>query len=195
MLQASGACKNSVSAIIGLGSNLSSDHGSPLDILQAALGLLARDGVEIQSVSRFYATPCFPTGAGPDYVNAAALLRVTLTPKDILSRLHGVEQALGRTRIARWGQRTVDLDLLAFGDEILPDLEGYEYWRNLPIEAQSKRAPEDLIVPHPRLQDRAFVLVPMVDVAPDWVHPVLHQSTRQLLDDLEPDEVEQIKPL
>ncbi len=195
MLQPSGAGNNSASAIIGLGSNLSSDHGSPLDILRAALGLLARDGVEIQSVSRFYATPCFPAGAGPDYVNAAALLRVTLTPKGFLSRLHDVEEALGRTRIARWGQRTVDLDLLAFGDEVLPNQKTFEYWQDLPIETQSERAPEHLIVPHPRLQDRAFVLVPMADVAPDWVHPVMQRSTLQMLDDLDADEVAQIKPL
>jgi len=195
MLQPSGAVIEPASAIIGLGSNLSSDHGSPLEILQTALDLLARDGVEIQSVSRFYSTPCFPAGAGPDYVNAAALLRVALTPNKILSRLHDVEETLGRTRIARWGQRTVDLDLLAFGDEILPDREAFEHWQNLPIEAQSKLAPEHLVVPHPRLQDRAFVLVPMADVAPDWVHPVTRQSTRQMLDDLRADEVAQIKPL
>lgn len=195
MLQPSGAGISQVSAIIGLGSNLSSDHGSPLDILQAALGLLAREGVEIQSVSRFYATPCFPAGAGPDYVNAAALLRVTLTPKGFLSCLHDVEEALGRTRITRWGQRTVDLDLLAFGQDILPDQERFEHWLNLPIEAQSKLTPEQLIVPHPRLQDRAFVLVPMADVASDWLHPVLLKTTCQMLDDLQADEVAQIKPL
>lgn len=195
MLQPSGSGINSGSAIIGLGSNLASDHGSPMDILQAALGLLAQDGVEIQSVSRFYATPCFPAGAGPDYVNAAALLRTTLAPKDLLSTLHDVEEALGRTRIARWGQRTVDLDLLAFGGEILPDQKAFEHWLKLPIEAQSTRAPEHMILPHPRLQDRAFVLVPMADVAPDWVHPVLQCSTRQMLDDLDADEVAQIKPL
>ncbi len=195
MLQPSGADISQVSAIIGLGSNLSSDHGSSLETLQSALEQLAQDDVEIQSVSRFYTTPCFPAGAGPDYVNAAALLRTTLPAKGVLSRLHDIEAALGRTRVARWGQRTVDLDLLAFGQEILPDLATFDHWLTLPIETQSTQAPKQLIVPHPRLQDRAFVLVPMADVAPDWRHPVLQRSTRQMLDDLGPKEAAQIKPL
>ena len=77
----------------------------------------------------------------------------------------------------------------------LPDLEEYLYWRNLPIKAQSTVAPEQLILPHPRIQDRAFVLVPMADVAPDWVHPVTQLSTRQMLGDLRADDVAQIVPL
>lgn len=195
MLQPLGTKVDLTSAIIGLGSNLSSDHGSPLENLQAALDLLVGERVEFQSVSRFYATPCFPAGAGPDYVNAAAVFRTTLSAEDFLLHLHRVEQILGRKRIARWGQRTVDLDLLAFADSVLPDRQRYEHWRDLPLQAQASQAPEQMIVPHPRLQDRAFVLVPMADVAADWLHPVLQQTTRQMLDELPADEVVQIKPL
>jgi len=195
MLQPSGARINPVSAIIGLGSNLSSDQGSPREILQAALDILSQKGVEVQSVSRFYATPCFPEGAGPDYVNAAALLRVNDRMLNLLALLHEVEKTMGRERIQRWGQRTLDLDLLAFGDEITPDIAGFLHWRDLSIDAQSKVAPKQLILPHPRLQDRAFVLVPMNDVAPDWVHPVTGHTTRQMLEALDASDVAQIKPL
>lgn len=195
MLQPSDTGISQVSAIIGLGSNLSSDLGSSADILQAALRLLSHKCVVIQKVSPFYSTPCFPVGAGPDYVNAAVLVQTSLSSKEILLCLHDVEATLGRKRGVRWGQRVVDLDLLAFGQEIQPDQRGFEHWLNLPIESQLELAPQELIVPHPRLQDRAFVLVPMADVASDWVHPVLQQTTRQMLDDLPAEDVAQIKPL
>ncbi|WP_456388352.1 2-amino-4-hydroxy-6-hydroxymethyldihydropteridine diphosphokinase [Profundibacter sp.] len=195
MLQPATPLRQAKSAIIGLGANISVHEGDLSQTLQAGLDMLAGEGVEIQSVSRFYSTPCFPVGAGPDYVNAAALLRVEQTAVDLLSRLHKVEDSMGRERIMRWGQRTLDLDLLAFGDEIAPDLAGYLRWRDLPVEEQSRRAPEQLILPHPRLQDRAFVLVPMADIAPDWLHPVTQLSTRQMLVGLDPAEVAKIKPL
>ncbi len=195
MLQPSEAGIGQVSAIIGLGSNLSSDQGTSQDILGAALRLLTQSNVKIEAVSRFYATPCFPAGAGPDYVNAAALVYTSLDASELLLCLHDVEAALGRERNVRWGQRTADLDLLVFGQEVRPNQRAFEYWLNLSIEAQLKQAPEHLILPHPRLQERAFVLVPMADVAPDWVHPILQQTTRQMLDELPADEVAQIKPL
>ncbi len=195
MLQPTTTRRHPISAIIGLGANLPSAHGTLIKTLQAALDMLAGDGVEIQAVSRFYSTPCFPAGAGPDYVNAAALLRVDMSAADLLSRFHKIEASMGRERIERWGQRVLDLDLLAFGDEIAPDIEAFLQWRDLPITEQSTVAPEQLIVPHPRLQDRAFVLVPMADVAPQWVHPVTGRSTRQMLGDLDAGDVAQIVPL
>jgi len=195
MLQPATTLRQVKSAIIGLGANLSTQESNLSEALQAGLEMLEAEGVEIQSVSRFYTTPCFPAGGGPDYVNAAALLRVEQTAADLLSHLHKVEKAMGRERLERWGQRTLDLDLLAFGDEIAPDRAGFLHWRDLPVEQQSTRAPEQLILPHPRLQDRAFVLVPMADVAPDWRHPVTQRSTRQMLADLDADEVAKIKPL
>lgn len=195
MLQPAAPLRQAKSAIIGLGANISVHGGDLSQALQAGLYMLTGEGVEIQSVSRFYSTPCFPAGAGPDYVNAAALLRVEQTAVDLLSRLHKVEDTMGRERAERWGQRTLDLDLLALGDEIAPDLAGFLHWRDLPLEDQPMRVPEQLILPHPRLQDRAFVLVPMADIAPNWLHPVTQLSTRQMLADLDPAEVAKIKPL
>jgi 2-amino-4-hydroxy-6-hydroxymethyldihydropteridine diphosphokinase len=125
--------------------------------------------------SRFFRTPCFPAGTGPDYVNAACVLQVSadLSPRAILARLHDVEATFGRKRAQRWGMRTLDLDLLALGDSVLPDAATQTRWRNHSGADQAQLAPDQLILPHPRLQDRAFVLVPLADVAPDWRHPVL----------------------
>ena len=195
MLQPSDAPKGLNLAIIGLGSNMLRDREGPVQILQSALTQLMVESVVLKATSQFYATPCFPAGAGPDYVNAAALLETSLTPADLLEHLHRIEALMGREREARWGQRTLDLDLLAYGDAIAPDLAGYLQWRDLPLAAQATDAPSHLILPHPRLQDRAFVLVPMNDIAPDWRHPVTQRSTRQMLADLAAAEIAQIVPL
>jgi 2-amino-4-hydroxy-6-hydroxymethyldihydropteridine diphosphokinase len=89
----------------------------------------------------------------------------------------------------------LDIDLLAVGDSVLPDAGMQDLWRNLSPEAQAREAPTGLILPHPRMQDRAFVLVPLADVAPDWVHPRLGQSVRQMLAALPMADRDAVKPL
>ena len=117
-------------------------------------------------------------------MNAAIRIDSADAPEVILTRLHAIETRHGRTRAQRWGMRTLDLDLLSVGDLVLPDTVTHAEWRALPPDLQRMRAPDDLILPHPRLQDRAFVLVPLADVAPDWVHPVLGLSVVDMRDRL-----------
>ena len=182
-------------ALIALGGNLGSTHGRPEEILRRALEALAAPDIKITAVSRFFRTPCFPPGAGPDFVNAAAVILTHLTPDVLLERLHAVEAELGRVRNNRWEARVVDLDLLAMGDRVLPDAATLDHWITLPLEVQTQRAPDRLILPHPRIQDRGFVLVPLADVAPEWHHPTLDQTVTEMLEALPEGDIDEIVPL
>ena len=154
--------------LIGLGANLLSDVGPPAATLKRALGELERQDVEIRRVSRFYETPAWPDPADPAFVNAVAVVQTRLQPVELLMVLHGVETAMGRLRSAPNAPRTLDLDLLDY-------------------EGRVTTGPE-LVLPHPRMAARSFVLVPLQDVAPDWRHPVTGQGLPELLGAL-PDRV------
>jgi 2-amino-4-hydroxy-6-hydroxymethyldihydropteridine diphosphokinase len=190
-------CRNSNQSLVAFGANLPFDGQDPGETLRAAVAALAEEGVAVLALSRFFATPCFPAGAGPDYVNAAAVI-YREGPGDLaslLACLHRVEARFGRERLQRWGMRTLDIDLLAMGDSVLPDARTQDSWRALPPEAQIRTTPDQLILPHPRLQDRAFVLVPLADVAPDWVHPRTGLTVLQMLEALPQADREAVKPL
>jgi 2-amino-4-hydroxy-6-hydroxymethyldihydropteridine diphosphokinase len=150
----------SVVAYIGLGSNLGDRQGY-LDRALRALG--EQPGIAVVRVSSFHETE--PEGGPPGqgkYLNAAAELRTDLEPRALLQVLLAVEQRLGRVRSERNAPRTIDLDLLLYGDVI-------------------QDGPE-LILPHPRLHERLFVLAPLCEIAAEAVHPVLRRSIRQLLE-------------
>jgi 2-amino-4-hydroxy-6-hydroxymethyldihydropteridine diphosphokinase len=147
--------------LVALGANLPSQAGPPAGTLQRALGELERQGVKIARVSPFYETPAWPDPAQPNFVNAVAVLRTPLQPVELLALLHGVETAFGRLRSAPNAPRSLDLDLLDYDGRVITD--------------------PGLALPHPRLADRSFVLVPLRDVAPDWRHPVTGLGVEEML--------------
>ena len=166
--------------LVALGSNEKSLWGDAKETVQKAMQCVSELAVSSSSCSPFYATSAFPAGSGPAFVNAVMALDTDLDALSLLDALHQIEATAGRTRTTRWGQRTLDLDLIAMGGQVYPDLATFEAWRNLPLTEQTKQTPKGLILPHPRLQDRSFVLVPLCDVAPDWRHPVLGLTARDL---------------
>jgi 2-amino-4-hydroxy-6-hydroxymethyldihydropteridine diphosphokinase len=184
-------------ALIALGANLPFEGDPPADTLRRAMKAVAEEGLSVLAVSRFYATPCFPPGAGPNYVNAAIAVDCGqhIDLASLLARLHAVEARFGRKRLERWGMRTLDIDLIAMGDSVLPDASTQDAWRELAPDLQSRQAPDQLILPHPRLQDRAFVLVPLADIEPDWVHPRTGRSVREMLAALPAEDRDAVKPL
>lgn len=141
-----------VVACIGLGGNI----GDVPDALARAFDALGRlPGTRLLRASPLYRTPAWGVEAQPDFVNAAATVETTLPAGDLLAHLLGIERALGRTRAAdgsdRWGPRSVDLDLLLYGDAVIDE--------------------PGLRVPHPRLHERAFALLPLAAIAPEAVIP------------------------
>jgi 2-amino-4-hydroxy-6-hydroxymethyldihydropteridine diphosphokinase len=135
-------------ACIGLGGNV----GDAAATVRRAFDALADlPETRLLAVSRLYRTPAWGVETQPDFVNAAALLDTTLDPRALLDALLGIERAFGRERRERWGPRTLDLDLLLYADAVI-DVPG-------------------LHVPHPHLHERAFVLRPLADIAPDAMVP------------------------
>ncbi len=182
-------------ALVALGSNTSPPGQQPADLVTAAMEALQGRGLTLVARSPLFASPCFPKGFGPDFVNAVVQVETGLAPGDLLSLLHEIEAEFGRERRARWGARSLDLDLIACGATILPDAATQRHWADLPPADQVRLAPDQLILPHPRLQDRAFVLIPMARIAPDWRHPVLGKTVSEMLAALPEAEKTAIVPL
>ena len=148
-----------VDTYVGLGSNLGNKKANCLRALDMMDQL---EHTKVKAVSLFYKTE--PVGVEEQqnwYLNAVALLATTLAPERLMAELLAIERQLGRKRKKRWDSRTIDLDILLYGDIVINDL--------------------DLEIPHPRLHLRRFVLVPLADLAPDLVHPVLKEPIRDLL--------------
>lgn len=182
--------------LLALGANLPTSAGNPRDSLKEAIGRINGAGIAFRAISRFWETPAFPAGSGPDYVNAAAVIATRLSAPEVLARLHEVEASLGRVRDGgRWGARGIDLDLLALDGQVYPDAAGQTAWRDLPLEEQMRRAPEELILPHPRMQNRGFVLAPLAEIAPLWRHPIIGATTMEMLTALPSASLEGMRPM
>jgi 2-amino-4-hydroxy-6-hydroxymethyldihydropteridine diphosphokinase len=147
---------------VALGANMPSAAGLPASTLRAALAAMPRHGIEVLCVSPFYRTPAWPNPADPAFVNAVASVKTRLLPGELLKALLAIEKAFGRVRQKPNEPRVLDLDLLDYGG-LVSDADV-------------------LMLPHPRLHERAFVLRPLADVAPAWRHPDTGQGVSQLLE-------------
>lgn len=170
--------------LVAVGSNRPSAEGDARETISRSISELSRAGGVIRSVSGFYRSPAFPAGSGPDYVNAAIALEAAWTENEALAHMHAIEARLGRSRAERWGAREIDLDLVAAGSAVQPDIATVRLWMDLPFDEQRKKAPGQLILPHPRMHERAFVLVPLADIAPGWVHPITGHTVLEMRDSL-----------
>ena len=146
--------------VIALGANLNSEAGAPRDTLLAALRVLEEEDVRIRALSPFYRTRAWPDPSDPDYVNAAAIVTTGRAPRELMALLERTETRFGRKRSAKNAPRTLDLDIIDY-------------------EGRVEEGPP--ILPHPRLRERAFVLVPLGEIAPGWRHPVTGETVEALI--------------
>lgn len=181
--------------MIALGANLPSGEMLPEQSVPRAMARVAEIVGGESEASRLFHTPAFPEGSGPQFVNAAMRVTWRGSAQGLLDVLHRVEEEFGRTRTHRWEARVMDLDLIGLGDAIVPDAETRAHWAALPLERAAQVMPDQLILPHPRLADRGFVLVPLADVAADWVDPATGFSVAQMLATRPAEELAQIQPL
>ena len=170
--------------LIALGSNVSLGSAQPLEIIKRAIVELGKTDIDVVSLSRFYETPAYPEGSGPNFINSVVKVESNYSPHEILKKLHQIEQKFDRQRASRWSARTLDLDLLAFEGHVLPSRKIFQQWFDLPISEQKQKIPHELVLPHPRMQDRAFVLFPLLDIEPKWTHPTLKKTVLQLYEEL-----------
>jgi 2-amino-4-hydroxy-6-hydroxymethyldihydropteridine diphosphokinase len=146
--------------LIALGSNLKGGFGSSETLLEAALDNFPAAGFKVVARSPLWRSASWPDPALPDYINALAIVETALSPTETLLALHQLEASFGRRRERPNAPRTLDLDLVAHGRSIM--------------------ASAGLILPHPDAARRLFVMGPLAQIAPDWVHPVLGQTARAL---------------
>ena len=158
---------------IALGANLPWQAGSPEQTLRRALGVLAARGVAIEAVSPFYRSPAWPNPSDPPFVNAVARVRTKLMPADLMRVLLQVEAEFGRKRSVKNAPRTLDLDIIDYG--------------GLVTDAAH------LLLPHPQMHERAFVLKPLSDLVPDWRHPVTGDRVSDLLKNVGEDGLERLE--
>ncbi|HLI11803.1 MAG TPA: 2-amino-4-hydroxy-6-hydroxymethyldihydropteridine diphosphokinase [Alphaproteobacteria bacterium] len=149
---------------VALGANLPSPRfGPPRATCEAALAALAERGVRVLRRSRWYRSAPLPPSDQPDFVNGVVAVETKLDPATLLARLHEIEAEFGRRRGAPNAARLLDLDLLVYHDRVNDGTRGGP------------------ILPHPRMLGRAFVLLPLRDVAPDWRHPVTGEALAELI--------------
>ena len=147
-------------AYVALGSNL----GDREENLRTALKHLQENGVEVIKTSTFIETEPYGVTDQPGFVNAVCQVETELAPLELLHLLLSIEQEMGRVRLRRWGERNIDLDLLLYEDAVVES--------------------EELTLPHPDMQNRDFVLIPLAEVAGEVVHPVLRKTIKLLKEEL-----------
>lgn len=158
--------------VISLGSNVVSRWGDPASTIRHALDVLDSRGITILRRSALYFTTPYGITNQPLFANAAAVVQTALSPAALLSVLKKIEAESGRQRSRRWGPRTLDIDIIDYNARTLN-------WPKNNNRHHRYRAPA-LILPHPEIQSRPFVVRPMMDIAPYWHHPVNGRSLAQM---------------
>lgn len=157
--------KSRMIILLHTGSNL----GNRIANLQLANTSIKKQIGRIVSISQYYQTAAWGVTDQPEFINQALMVETEKSPHEVLACIQDIEAKMGRIRLQKWGERLIDIDLIFYGKEVVNE--------------------ENLQVPHPFLQERNFVLVPLQEIAADWVHPVLKRSVSEILEQ-SPDKLE-----
>ena len=160
---------------VAIGSNLQAEDMTSLEMCVAAAVLLRNiEGLTLTALSSWYESAPIPLSEQPSYINGVACLQGDIEPLTLLKTLQGIETQFGRVRSVPNAARTLDLDVVAMGDLV--------------------RLRPDPILPHPRMHERAFVLCPLLEIAPEWRHPVLHVTAAEMLGKLPQQAIRKLPP-
>jgi len=146
-------------------------------MLRAAIDALGEGGLSEIEISPLYETVALPVSDQPNFLNCALKAFTSFSAAELLSLFKRVEKTLGREAATRWAPRVIDIDLIAYGDSVLPNREA---WDDLAGSGDPSAFFEEVTVPHPRLHKRAFVLLPLLDIAAEWTHPCLGRSVSEM---------------
>ncbi len=164
--------------LLSLGSNVPCRGMEPSDIIEAAIIAIRTSGVDEIEVSKFYETEPVPKSEQPNFINCVVAGVTEKDAQDLLAICQTIELSFDRERSTRWGPRTLDIDIIDYDSQVYPN---DRTWRSVAGEANPHADIPELILPHPRLHQRAFVLKPLCDLAASWMHPVYAKSCRDLL--------------
>ncbi len=149
---------------LNIGSNLDSEHGSRFDNINLSLDLLVGSKIMIEKISNFYETPSYPNQNFPKFLNVGLIVSYKSNYFDLFKKIKLIEKKLGRIKAKKNDPRIIDIDIIDFKNEI--------------------KNTKDLILPHPKCHLRNFVLFPILQIDPNWIHPVLKKNTQYLIDNL-----------
>jgi len=158
--------------LIGIGANLgNAEFASPRATCEAAVRAIEEAGVVVLRQSGWFKSAPVPASSQPWYINGVIAVETALNPEPLMSLMASIEERFGRTRGAKNAARTLDIDLIAYGDLVI----GWD-----------QDETDGLCVPHRRMNERGFVLLPLQEIAPDWLHPVLHLPLTEMIAVLDP---------
>lgn len=177
---------------LALGSNLPHGGLQPQQVIRSAITSLKKAGLNEVKVSGFYRTAPVPRSNQPDFINCVIAGETNYSALEMLDICQSVEMSYGRERAVRWDARTLDIDIINFGQQVFPSLDE---WHVVANNMKASTNIPHLVLPHPFMHRRAFVLRPLCDLMPEWRHPVFGRSASDLLSDQGEQDRKHVEPV
>jgi len=169
---------------LAVGSNLQYDNKTSLAIVRMVYDILNEHEINVIAKSSFWHSSAYPNKLDPPFINSVVEVSTKKEPLELLIILKEIETFLGRKTTSRWSSRTCDIDIISIGQETIPNLRTALLWMNNEEAKKGISTPDQLIIPHPRMHERSFVLGPLNEISQTWMHPVLQKTSKELWESL-----------